>query len=81
MTVCGLPTALSVIVRVPVLVPDAVGLKKTPIAQLAPGATLLPQALRDPKSDGLAATVLIVNGVTPLFVNVTLCGRLDVPTY
>jgi hypothetical protein len=80
-TVCGLPSALSVMVNVPVLVPDAVGSKKTPMEQLAPGATLLPQALSVPKSDGLVVTVLIVNGETPLFVSVMLIGRLDVPTY
>lgn len=80
-TVCGLPVALSVIVSVPVLAPAAVGLKKTPMAQLAPGARVLPQVLSEPKSPGLAATLLIVNGVAALFVTVTLCGNPVVPTY
>ena len=80
-TACGLPRALSVRVNVPVLAPAAVGSKKTPTEQLAPGATLLPQALSEPKSEGLTAIALIVNGTTPLFVTMTLCGRPDVPTY
>src|SRR5262249_15129455 len=42
-TVCGLPGALSLIETLPVRVPDWVGLNVTLIAQLAPGATELPQ--------------------------------------
>lgn len=80
-TVCGLPTPLSVRVNVPVLAPAVVGSKNTPIAQLAPGAMLLPQALTDPKSEGLVAALLIVNGAVSLFVTVTLCGSPEVPTY
>jgi hypothetical protein len=80
-TVCGLPVALSVIVNVPVRWPAAVGSKKTPMAQLAPGARVLPQALSEPKSAGLVATLLMVNGVAALFVTVTLCGSPLVPTY
>jgi hypothetical protein len=45
LTVCGLPLALSVIVMVAVLVPDAVGAKVTLIVQLAPADTLEPQVL------------------------------------
>src|SRR5271157_1454017 len=44
-TVCGLPEAVSVMVRVPFRVPDAVGVKVTLMAQLAPAATLAPQLL------------------------------------
>jgi hypothetical protein len=80
-TVCGLPVALSVRVNVPVLAPAAVGSKNTPIAQLAPAAMLFPQALSDPKSEGLVAALVIVNAVVPLFVTVTLCGSPEVPTY
>jgi len=71
-TVCGLPSALSLIVNIPVLVPLAVGSKKTPTAQLAPGARALPHALSIPKSPGLAVTVVMLRGASPLFVTVTL---------
>ena len=71
-TVCGLLEALSLIVKVPGLVPLAVGSKKTPTAQLAPAARALPQALRVPKSPGLAVTLVMLRGALPLFVTVTL---------
>jgi len=79
-SVCGLPGALSVIVSVPVRAPDVAGSKKTPTEQLAPGATLLPQALSEPKSEGLVVIEEIVTGLTPLFVMVTDCGSPEVPT-
>ncbi len=68
------------IVRVPLIVPEAVGLKKTPIAQLIPGLTLLVQALSTPKSPGLAATLEMVTAVSPVLVKVTVVGRPEVPT-
>ena len=80
-TVCGLPGALSLIVNVPVLGPLVVGSKKTPIAQLEPGARLLPQALSVPKSLGLVVTLPISRAALPLFITVTLFGSPDVPTY
>lgn len=59
-------------VRVPLLVPLAVGSKKIPIEQLEPAAMLFPQALSKPKSTGLAATEKMLM-LTPLvFVTVTL---------
>jgi hypothetical protein len=45
LAVCGVLGALSVIVRVPVRLPGAVGLNVTWIVQLAPPATLVPQVL------------------------------------
>ena len=50
-TPCGLSEALSEMLRVPVLVPPATGLKVTEIVQLAPAATELPQVLagRNPR--------------------------------
>jgi hypothetical protein len=44
-TVCGLLLALSVIVRVPVCVPDAVGVKVTVTVQVEPAARLVPQVV------------------------------------
>ena len=64
-TTCGDPVALSVIVRVPVLDPLAVGSKNTPIEQLAFTARLLPQLLRTPKSDGLAVTLVMLTDTVP----------------
>jgi hypothetical protein len=72
---------LSLIVKLPDLVPLAVGSKKTPIAQLEPAATVLPQAFSVPKSVALAVTLVMLRGALPLFITVTLCGRPDVPTY
>jgi len=80
-TVCGLFVALSVNVRLPVLVPLTVGSKKTPMVQFVPGATLLPQALSAPKSAGDAVTLVIVTVEVPALLSVTVCGRPDVPTY
>ena len=70
-----------VTVRVPVREPPWVGSKKTPIEQLAPAATVLLQALSEPKSFALVVTLEIVTVEELLFVSVTVCGRPDVPTY
>jgi hypothetical protein len=70
--VWGLPGALFVIVKVPVLVPPAVGSKKTPMEQLEPAARLLPQVLSCPKSAGLVAMLVMLRGALPLFVTLTL---------
>jgi hypothetical protein len=80
-TVCVPPVPLSVIVRVPDLVPPAVGSKKTPMVQLDPGETAAVQLLRTPKSAGDAVVLLIVRLRVPLFVTVTVCGSPVVPTY
>jgi hypothetical protein len=73
--------ALSVIDNIPLLSPEAVGSKKTPMEQLELAARLPPQALRTPKSGVLVAAALIVNAAVPVFVTVTVCGRPEVPTY
>ena len=44
-TVCGLPAALSVIVRVPLIVPDEAGENVTETVQLDPAVRLEPQVL------------------------------------
>jgi len=76
---CGLLGLLSVRVTAPVLVPVAVGVNVTLTEQFAPGRTLPPQVLVWAKSP-LVATLDIVNGAPPVFVNVTVCGALVVPT-
>jgi hypothetical protein len=79
--VCGLSLALSVTVSVPFRVPVVVGSKKTPMEQLDPGPTELPQVLRGAKSLGLAATLVMVSVPVPVLVSVTVCGSPEVPTY
>ena len=80
-TLWGLSLALSVTASVPALVPLVVGSKKTAIAQLAPTATLLPQAFTEPKSALLVPTLLMVSVAVPVLVRVTVWGRPEVPTY
>jgi hypothetical protein len=80
-TVCGLPLALSVTYKTPSLVPLVVGSKNTPMEQVAPGSTLFPQELSGAKSEGVAFTLAIVITASPVFFNVTVCGRPEVPTY
>jgi hypothetical protein len=83
-TVCGLPLALSVTVKVPERGPVAVGVNVTLIVQFAFAASvagLIGQALvpvlvwaKSPE----AAIKLIVRGLVPVFVSVTVCGALVV---
>ena len=65
---CGLPAALSEIVKAPVLAPVAVGVNVTLMAQLAPAATGLTQLLVCEKSP-LAARFETIKGPVPLFVS------------
>src|SRR5579863_5638864 len=64
----------------PVRAPEAVGVKTTEIAQLAPAATLLPQVFVWLKSP-LAAMLAIESAAVPVLVSVTTCAALDVPTF
>jgi len=75
LTVCGLPGASCVMVRLPSRVPVAVGLKVTLIVQLAPAATLEPQVLVWAKSP-LTPMLVMVNGPLPVLVSVTVCSVL-----
>ncbi len=72
--------ALSVMVTVPVLVPVAVGLKVTLRVQLALAATLEPQVLVWEKLP-LTLMLVIVRLAFPVFLSVTLCALLLVPTF
>lgn len=83
LAVCGLPGALSVTDKVPVLVPEAVGAKLTSIVQLAPAASapvveqLVPEAtVKSP----LVAIFVMLSGAAPLLVSATPKGLLVVPT-
>ena len=78
LTTCGLPVALSVMVKEPVLPPAAVGVKVTLMAQFAPAAKLVPQELVCAKSPAVTMLV-IVKAAVPVLVNVTGCAALVVP--
>jgi hypothetical protein len=74
-----LDDALSIIEIVPDFVPWLVGEKVTFIAQLAPGATVVPQV--EFKLNGpLRVVEEMVSAVAPVFVRVTVCAELVVPT-
>ena len=78
-TACGLAAALSVNVIDPVSVPAAVGVKVTEIVQLAPAGRLDGQAVVSAKLPE-AAMPLIERAPAPVFVKVTVCAALVVPT-
>jgi hypothetical protein len=70
---------LSEILRVPVLIPAAVGLKVTEIVQLAPALTVVPQVLVWEKSP-LGVMLEMVRVTVPVLARVTICAALVVPT-
>jgi hypothetical protein len=70
-TVWGLPGALSEIVRVPVWVPPAPGLKATEMVQFAAGARLVPQVFLA-RNCALVAIEDIVRVAVPVLVRVTV---------
>src|SRR6266478_3608718 len=78
-TVCGLPEALSVMVRVPVRVPVAVGVKVTLTVQLVLTARLVPQLLLCAKSP-LAVMLATLAAAVPVFDTVTGCDALLPPS-
>lgn len=82
-TDCGLPDALSVIRRLPLLVPVAVGLNVTLMVQVALIAREEPQLLVCAKSPGFVpenAILEIVKAAVPVFFNVTGWATLALPT-
>jgi hypothetical protein len=82
-TVCGLPLAESVKVRVAVRVPVAAGLNVTLAVQLVAAARLVPQVLlemvKSPASVPVIATLLIVIEAALPLVNVDGCAALLEP--
>jgi len=76
-TVCWLPEIpfeLSPIVSVPELGPE-VGVEVMLIVQLAPAATEAPQVLVCAKGPDIAM-LLIWRAALPVFLRVTICGKL-----
>lgn len=79
-TVCGLvPRSSSVMERVPERFPDNVGVNVTLMLQLAFAATAVPHVLVCAKSP-LAEIELMFRVAVPVFVSVTVCDALVVPT-
>jgi hypothetical protein len=79
LTDCGLPEALSVTLKLPGRVPDAVGVNVTLMVQFSPAARELPQVLFSAKSP-LDAMLVIVRAALPVLDSVTVCAALVVPT-
>lgn len=63
-TVCGLPSALSVMESVPFRLPEALGVKVTLMMQLAPDAKLDPQLSLSPKFE-VASTLVMLSVTVP----------------
>jgi hypothetical protein len=84
LTVCGLPLALSVSVRLPERLPVAVGVNVTLITQLALAATgalvLQVVPLAAIAKSPVAAMLVKLRGAVPLLVTVTALGEPVVPT-
>jgi hypothetical protein len=83
LTVCGLPAALSETVSVAVRLPGAVGVNVTLMVQLPPAASELPQVVVSGKSPGLGpvtARLAMLKARLPLFVRVTDCAGVEVPS-
>jgi hypothetical protein len=78
-TVCGLPVALSVTLRVPVNVPLVVGVNVTEIWQELFARRDVPQLLVSEKSP-LVETFETFNVASPVFASVTIWGELVVLT-
>ena len=77
--VWGEPLSALETVRMPVLVPDAVGVKITLIEQLAPAAKVEPQLVDCPKSPDTLIDEIVV-AAPPVLDKVRVCCGLVVPT-
>jgi hypothetical protein len=78
LTVWGLLAVLSDMVRVPFRVPFPVGVNVTPIMQVLPTPTLVPQLSVGAKSP-LTVILEIAKAPLPVLVRVTECVLLKVP--
>src|SRR2546423_150303 len=81
LTVCGEPEALSWIVTEPLRSPAAVGAKAIDRVQLLPAISDVPQSLAcRTKSPLVVGPDVTFNVAEPLFVAVTACAVLALPT-
>ena len=79
---CGLPVALSVIVKAAVRVPVADGVKVTVMVQLSFGASNVGQVLFTPKSPTSAPVTEVDETIrlsAPVLVRVETSGTLGIP--
>ena len=78
--VCGLPVALSVMLRIADSLPAVAGLKVTDKFAFAPGATVTGNVGIDDRKSALLAPVIETAEITklavPVFVSVTAAGLL-----
>jgi hypothetical protein len=72
LTVCGLFTALSLNISVPVSLPFAAGVNVTATVQLAPGARFVPQVLLAIAKPALTLKLVKKRDAPPLLVSVTV---------
>jgi len=82
LTNCGLPVALSPMLKAAEREPVAVGVNVTPIEQFPPATTLDPQLLVCRKSLGLVPPTeipVMLSAALPELVSITLCTGLVVP--
>lgn len=82
--ICGLPLALSLIVRVAERLPAEAGVKVTEIVQFVPAATDAPHVLLVAKSPGLAPfkeIPMMFRGALPVLFSVTDWGALVTPRF
>src|SRR5216683_953037 len=80
-TVCGLERPLSVMLSSPFRGPVVLGAKLTPIVQVLPTATVVPEQPSAATAKlALAATLIWPSGSGPTLVRVTICGGLEVVT-
>jgi hypothetical protein len=83
LTICGLPGALSVIVRAATRTPPAVGVNVTLTLHAPPGASEPPHVLDSAKSPAFppaTAIFVMVSAAFPILVSMTDCDALVVPT-
>ena len=80
LTVCGLFSAVSAIVRTPVVEPSAVGVNVTPIVQFAPAAMLVPQVLLATANGPVAVILVKLSATFKRFVTLRFFTALVSPT-
>lgn len=79
--VCGLPTALSATLSVPVLVPTAVGVKVTLIVQELSAFRLAPQVVDETAKSPVVEMLMPVRATACLFESVNTLAGLVTPTF
>jgi hypothetical protein len=82
LTVCGLSSTLSAIVRVALPLPSAAGVKVTWMAHSAPTPSVDPQVLvwaKSPRLLPVMAMLVRVSATLPVLVKVTVCAGLLLP--